>query len=184
MKKHTICMYGAASDNIEKIYTDSARELGEKLAQANYNLIYGGGSKGLMGAFSNGVLSQGGQVTGVVPTFMNQFEDVNENCTKLIRTRTMCARKAIMEKIADAFIITPGGIGTFDEFFEILTLKELGRTSKPIIIFNFDHYYDDVLSMINQRIQRGFIPAFVSTLFQVCSTPEETLSTLDQILKK
>lgn len=180
MKKLTICVYGAASSDIDKIYIDAARALGEEIAKRQYNLIYGGGSSGLMGGCSAGVLENGGKVIGVVPSFMNRFEAIEHNCTQLLRTRTMSLRKDVMEENCDAFIITPGGIGTFDEFFQVLTQKELGQLDKPIVIFNVNHFYDDTIALIRKLISMGFVRPSVMSIFDVCENEIDALNSIEQ----
>ena len=154
MTKLTICMYGAASDRIDSIYINAAEALGKEIAKRHHKLIYGGGASGLMGACANGVL---------------------EN----VRTETMSLRKEVMEENADAFVIAPGGIGTFDEFFQILTLTELGRSAKPIIVYNVSGFYDDTIAIIDKLIGMGFIRESVKSLFSVCETPEEVLNAVE-----
>ena len=127
-----------------------------------------------MGACANGVLENGGEVTGVVPTFMNKFEPIKSECTEIVRTETMSLRKEVMEENADAFVIAPGGIGTFDEFFQILTLTELGRSAKPIIVYNVFGFYDDTIAIIDKLIRES-----VKSLFSVCETPEEVLNAIE-----
>lgn len=179
MSKLTVCMYGAASDQIDKIYLNGAKELGKEIALHDFRLIYGGGASGVMGACAEGALTNGGEVTGVIPSFMNNFEPIKKDCTELIQTETMGIRKEIMEKNADAFIIAPGGIGTFDEFFQILTLTELGRSQKPIVIFNCNGFYDDTIALIHKLISMKFIRPAVETLFTVCKTPEEVIHAIE-----
>ena len=132
-----------------------------------------------MGACASGVLENGGEVTGVVPTFMNKFEPIKSECTEIVRTETMSLRKEVMEENADAFVIAPGGIGTFDEFFQILTLTELGRSAKPIIVYNVAGFYDDTIANIDKLIGMGFIRESVKSLFSVCETPEEVLNAVE-----
>ena len=171
MTRLTICMYGAASDRINSIYINAANELGKEIAKRHHKLIYGGGA--------SGVLENGGEVTGVVPTFMNKFEPIKSECTEIVRTETMSLRKEVMEENADAFVIAPGGIGTFDEFFQILTLTELGRSAKPIIVYNVAGFYDDTIANIDKLIGMGFIRESVKSLFSVCETPEEVLNAVE-----
>ncbi len=179
MTKLTICMYGAASDRIDSIYINAAEALGKEIAKRHHKLIYGGGATGLMGACADGVLENGGEVTGVIPTFMNKFEPVKSECTEIVRTETMSLRKEVMEENADAFVIAPGGIGTFDEFFQILTLTELGRSSKPIVVYNVAGFYDGIIEIIDKLIGMGFIRKSVKSLFSVCKTPDEVLNAVE-----
>ena len=154
-----ICVYGAASSLIEQSYIDAGVELGKKMAKKNMDLVFGGGRNGMMGAVARGEIEEGGEVIGIAPAF---FEESNaevsfENCTEFIRTDTMRERKRLLEEKSDAFIITPGGIGTFDEFFEILTLKQLGRHNKPICIFNINGYYNNMSAMMQVCVDEKFI---------------------------
>ena len=184
MTKLTICMYGAASDNIDSIYITETEKLGEEIAQRQHRLIYGGGASGLMGACARGAARMGGTIIGVVPRFMNEMEPINSNCTEIIHTETMGERKQIMEDNGDAFIIAPGGVGTLDEFFQILTLAELKRKTAPIILFNINGFYNDLISFINVGIEKGFIRSHVRELFHVCDTAPGILNLIEQMLDK
>lgn len=165
----TICVFGAASVTIDKKYTDAVEEMGEHLAKNGHNLIFGSGCTGNMGAAARGFRKGGGKTHGVIPNFFK--EDLNEfvdfTCDEMTYTETMRERKAVMENLADAFIITPGGIGTFEEFFEILTLKQLGRHRKPIAVYNIDGYYNSLDASINHSIDEGFIKESCKALFVV-----------------
>lgn len=180
--KYTICMYGAASQDIDPVYLKNVEKLGKLIAQKNHKLIYGGGAGGLMGACARGVSEAGGQVIGVVPTFINKMEPIYEGCTQLIKTETMAQRKSVMEDNADAFVIVPGGIGTFDEFFQILTLRELGRQTEPIILFDIKYYYDDLIAFMEKCTRKGFIKPMVADLFAVCRTPEEVIDAVEKLI--
>ena len=135
-----ICVFGASSSIIDEKYIRDVEELGKSLAGRGHNLIYGAGASGLMGAVARGAYEKGGNIVGVVPDFFHD-EDMGvdgrlyKNCTEMVITESMRERKHIMEDRADAFIIVPGGIGTFEEFFEVLTLKQLARHAKPIVLF-------------------------------------------------
>ena len=174
-----ICMYGAAKDSINEMYKNEAKELGKTIANHGDELVYGGGSSGLMGACSEGVYKNNGIVMGVTPHFMHDFEPTGDCCTHMIHCNSMAERKTIMEENADAFIVCPGGIGTYDEFFQILTLKELGRLDKPIIIFNINNYYKEVIHLINVGIKKGFIRKTVLDLFFVCNSIKEIYEILE-----
>ena len=131
-----VTLYGAASESIDRIYIDRVEELGLALANEGHTMIFGGGASGLMGAAARGMQKGKGKIIGVIPHFIHEFEPVYDGCTELIHTETMAERKDEMEGLADAFIIVPGGIGTFDELFQILTLKVLKQHDKPIILYN------------------------------------------------
>ena len=178
-----ICVYGAASDRIQKDFIKTTERLGRLIAEKNHSIIYGAGASGLMGAVARGVVSAGGHVIGVTPHFMHKFEPVFE-CSEIIDTATMAERKSIMESHADAFIVVPGGIGTFDEFFQILTLKELDQLeNKPIVLLNIDHYFDELYNMMKAANAKGFLREKVMGLFAVCNTPEDAVATIEKQLK-
>ena len=160
-----ICLYGASSSAIAKAYVNPTEELGAKIAERGHTLIYGGGAAGLMGAAARGAYSRGGEIIGVVPSFLNVDGILFDNCTELIFTETMRERKALMEQKSDAFIMTPGGVGTFDEFFEILTLKQLGRHSKPIAVFNINGYFDSLISQLENAVHKQFMNPEIFELF-------------------
>lgn len=154
-----ICVFGAASSEIDQKYIEDVELMAETLAKNGHSLVFGAGGQGLMGAAARGFKKGGAKITGVIPTFFKeaQVEAIYEECDELIYTDTMRERKAIMEDNADAFVIVPGGIGTFEELFEVLTLKQLGRHSKPIAIYNCGGYYDKMESMLNTSIDEGFV---------------------------
>ena len=172
-----ICVYGAASSLIDENFIKVGEELGRKMVERGHSLVFGGGRSGMMGAPARGVYEKGGNILGIAPSF---FEEHNpevsfENCTEFIKTESMRDRKKLLDELSDAFIVTPGGIGTFDEFFEILTLKQLGRHNKAIVIFNIDGYYDNMLKMMEVSIEQKFITKDCVDLFKVTTTVEETL---------
>lgn len=173
-----VTLYGAASDAIDRIYIDRVEELGYELAKAGHTMVFGGGSSGLMGAAARGMQKGKGHIIGVVPHFMHEFEPVFPACSELINTETMADRKDEMEARADAFIIVPGGIGTFDELFQILTLKVLKQHDKPIILYNINGFWDSMLAVIGTDIFKGFISKTVADGFVLCETPESVMRVL------
>lgn len=175
-----ICLYGASSTQIDQKYIQATEALGEAMARANHRLVYGGGGAGLMGAAARGAKKAGGYVVGVVPSFLKVDGVLYDGCDEMIYTDTMRQRKQIMEERAQAFIITPGGIGTYEEFFEIYTLKQLGRHGKPMVIFNIDGYYDSLLAMLEQTVAEGFMRSASLALYTVATTPDEVLRQLAQ----
>ena len=152
-----ICVYGASSTELDKKYIDATYQLGRELAKRGHGLVYGGGAQGVMGATARGVRAQGGEVIGVTPEFFNVDGVVFQDCTELIFTKTMRERKQTMEDRADAFIVAPGGFGTYEEFFEILTLKQLERHNKAIAIYNVDGCYDMLFDFIARAMSENFI---------------------------
>ncbi len=173
-----VCLYGASSNEIALSYITATEALGETLARAGHGLVYGGGGAGLMGAAARGMTKGGGRVVGVVPSFLKVDGVLYDRCDEMIYTDTMRERKQIMEERAQAFVVTPGGIGTYEEFFEIYTLKQLGRHKKPIIIYNIDGYYDRMLSMLEYTVAEGFMRNKSLSLYTVATTPPQVLEQL------
>lgn len=170
-----ICVYGAASPFIDKEYIKRVEELGRRLAERGHSLVFGGGANGLMGAVARGVKEKGGYILGVTPKFF--FEDTVESlyldCDELFKPDTMRERKQLMEDNADAFIVTPGGIGTYEEFFEILTSKQLCRHSKPIAVYNTLGFYDDIQRAMESAISKGFIKETCKDIYLVSEDVDE-----------
>lgn len=173
-----ICLYGASSTSVDAAYVEVTERLGELLAEEGHALIYGGGGAGLMGAAARGMKRRGGRVVGVVPSFLKVDGVLYERCDEMVFTDTMRERKQIMEERAEAFIVTPGGIGTYEEFFEIYTLKQLGRHNKPIVIFNINGYYDALLAMLQHTVEERFMREASLGLYSVAETPEQVLAQL------
>ena len=176
-----ICVYGASSTAIDKIYIEKVEKLGELMAERGHSLVFGGGANGLMGAVARGVRSKDGYILGVIPKFFEKIDAELEyhRCDVLIRPDTMRERKQIMEDNSDAFIMVPGGIGTYEEFFEILTLKQLRQLDKPLVVYNVDGYYDEMLKMMDVAIEKEFIRDNVKTLYKVFTDVEEMLDYIE-----
>ena len=152
-----LCLFGAASETVPAVYITETEMLGEAMAARGHSLLFGGGSTGMMGAAARGVHRYGGRIVGVAPSFFHRPGVLSELCDELILTETMDERKAIMERRADAFIVAPGGIGTLDEFFEVLTLRSLGQLDKPIVLHNIDGYYDGLIEFLKSMEAQRFI---------------------------
>ena len=168
-----ICIFGAASAHIDDNYIKAVERLGKSLALRGHSLVFGAGGTGLMGAAARGFKAGGGHIHGVIPNFFREecVEVIYDGCDKITYTKTMAERKSVMEDLADAFIITPGGIGTFEEFFEVLTLKQLGRHGKAMAVFNIDGYYDDLEKFMQTVADKKFITFKCSQMYQ-CFTDE------------
>ena len=168
-----ICIFGAASAHIDDNYIKAVERLGKSLALRGHSLVFGAGGTGLMGAAARGFKAGGGHIHGVIPNFFREecVEVIYDGCDKITYTKTMAERKSVMEDLADAFIITPGGIGTFEEFFEVLTLKQLGRHGKAMAVFNIDGYYDDLEKFMQTIEKKKFITFKCSQMYQ-CFTDE------------
>ncbi len=170
-----ICVYGAASKNIDPKYTNAGYDLGLKLAKRGHGLVFGGGNGGMMGAVARGAHDGGAHIIGIAPSFFNIDGVLYPHSDEIIYTETMRQRKQKMEDMSGAFIVTPGGIGTFEEFFEILTLKQLARTDKPLVILNTAGYYDSMLMMMRHSIENNFLTASTMGLIFVADTPDDAL---------
>ncbi len=170
-----ICVYGAASPTIDENYKQITYALGQTLAKRGHSLVFGGGGNGLMGAVAKGVKSENGHVIGVIPKFFDNenIEAICDFCDQLIEPETMRERKQIMEDTADAFIVVPGGIGTYEEFFEILTLKQLCRHTKPIAVYNINGYYDSLFKVMNEAIEKNFIKKNCLNLFKLTNNLDQ-----------
>ena len=170
-----IAVYGAASPEIEEIYVKEVEELGENLAKRGHNLVFGAGQNGLMGAAARGFKKGGGKVYGVIPEFFKNedIEDICTICDEYYFTKNMAERKAKMEELADGFVIAPGGIGTFEEFFQVLTLKQLGQHKKPIALFNINGYYYGILSLLHTGVEEEFLRENCLSLFKTFEENED-----------
>ena len=159
MKHLRVCVYGAASTEIPEKYKNVAYNLCRKLAQRGHSLVFGAGDGGMMGAAARGFHDEGGHVMGVAPTFFKEtvIEKLYEEADVIVYTESMGMRKAVMEANADAFIVMPGGIGTYDEFFQALTLKQLKVFRQPIVLFNIDHFFDPMQQLMKRAYDEKFL---------------------------
>ena len=176
-----ICIFGAASNLIDEKYIAATEKLGEYLAEKGHELVFGAGGHGLMGAAARGFKRNGGKIYGVIPTFFREecVEVIYDQCDELIFTETMAQRKSKMEDLADAFIIVPGGIGTFEEFYEVLTLKQLGRHTKPIALYDINGYYDKLEDFMEYSMNEGFINKVCKEIYVCAETPEKVLEYIE-----
>ncbi|MCF6158061.1 MAG: TIGR00730 family Rossman fold protein [wastewater metagenome] len=173
-----ICVFCGSSFGARQIYTDTAQELGKAIVAQGMGLVYGGGSIGLMGVLADAVLQENGEVIGVIPRAISSRELAHQHLTELRFVSSMHERKAIMAELSDAFIAMPGGFGTFDEFFEIVTWAQLGFHSKPIGLLNTDRYFDLLLTFINHVLEERFIQQKHRQLIITSHNPAELLKKL------
>jgi uncharacterized protein (TIGR00730 family) len=152
-----ILIYCGSSAGHNEIYKKTATQVGETLAKQGLSLVYGGGSVGLMGTVADAILANGGEAIGVIPSFMEPWEVQHKGLTECIVTETMHARKQLMAEKSDAVIALPGGWGTLDELFEILTWRQLGLHKMPIGVLNTNGFYDDLLKMLEKMVLEGFL---------------------------
>lgn len=152
-----IAVFCGSSRGTERIFEEQAYELGKTLAVQNIELVYGGANVGLMGTVANGVMENGGKAIGVLPAFLKKVEIANLNLTELVMVDTMHQRKAKMNELSDGVIALPGGFGTLEEFFEMLTWAQLGLHRKPVALLNVDGFYDALLALVDTMVDRGFL---------------------------
>ena len=179
-----ICVYGASSKTIDAQFTDAGHALGNLIAQHGYGLVFGGGDNGMMGAVARGAHDGGAHVTGVAPSFFNVDGILYPLSDELIYTDTMRERKQRMEDLSGAFIVTPGGIGTFEEFFEILTLKQLDRTKKPLVILNTAGYFDSMFAMMRHTADTNFMSEMTFDLIKIVDTPEQAIEYIEHYVEQ
>ncbi|TGL85466.1 TIGR00730 family Rossman fold protein [Leptospira congkakensis] len=173
-----IAVYCGSSPGQDPYYMAAAFELGEYLGTNQIGLVYGGASVGLMGAVANGCLSKNGSVTGVLPKFLKRKEIEHNKLNQLILVDSMHERKLKMFDLSDAFVVLPGGFGTMEEFFEVVTWSQLGLHHKPIIILNWLGFYNPLLTLIQNMVSSGFLKKENANLVQVLETSKNLLSAL------
>ena len=157
MSAKTLCVYCGSSDGSHPRFLNAATQLGTVLAENNINLVYGGASIGLMGAVADAVLTGGGKVTGVIPEALYQKEVAHQGLSELHVVADMHERKSLMACLSDGFITLPGGLGTLEELFEVLTWSQLNLHNKPIGLLNTGGYFDSLVDFIDQAIDQGFV---------------------------
>jgi len=176
MKK--IAVYCGSSAGPNQIYRTQAAALGRYLAGRNIHVVFGGGKVGLMGTLADAVLEAGGEVTGVIPAFLHVKEVAHDRLTKLITVETMHARKALIEEMADGAIALPGGFGTLDELFEMLTWGQLGLHDKPVGVLNTHGFYDPILNAIDRMVDEGFLKDLNRDMLLVSEHIEEVVEAM------
>ncbi len=174
----TLCVYCGSHKGARPEYTTAARRLGQHLAEQEIQLIYGGGSVGLMGVLADSVLAEGGQVTGVIPEQLAERELAHKELTHLRIVADMHQRKSLMAGLSDAFIALPGGMGTLEELFEVLTWSQLGIHAKPCGVLNILGYYEGLLGFLDHQVTEGFLKDEQRRLLQVSDDPRDLLKRL------
>lgn len=172
---HSVAIYCASSTKVKPIYYETARELGRLLAERGVTQVNGAGNMGLMQAASDAALKAGGKVVGVIPKFMIEQDWHHTGLTQLIETEDMESRKQTINDMTDAAIVLPGGCGTLDELFEIMTLKQLGVYLKPIVILNIEGYYDYLLQHLQRSMEENFMRREHGDIWKVATTAQEAV---------
>ena len=171
-----VAVFCGAKSGSDPIYLNQANIVGAFLAKNGIELIYGGSNMGLMGALASSALSHGGAVTGIVPTHFEKSETIQENLTQLIEVNDLSERKELMLSLADGFVALPGGSGTLDEIFELITLSQMGQHKKPCAFLNINQFYDPLISFLRHAQENGFIhPDYINMLI-VSESIEDTIN--------
>lgn len=173
-----ICVFGASGRELDERYYEAAHDMGALIAGEGHSMVFGGGTEGLMGACARGAREKGGYIVGVVPRFFNEPGILYDKCDEMIFTETMRERKQVMQESSDACIVLPGGIGTLEEFFEILTLKQLGRESRAIVLLNTLGCWDVMLEMLRRLADGRFMSKSCLELYAVAQTPQQAMEQL------
>lgn len=174
----SLCVFCGSKTGDNPAFSSVADDLGREMARRKIRLVYGGGRIGLMGIVADAVLQAGGEVIGVIPEFLEKMEVVHHNLTELIITDSMHARKQKMFELSDGFISLPGGLGTLDETFEILTWKQLRRHNKPIVVLNIADYWQPFMALVEANINNGFAHQAVRELYSVADTVDAAFAAL------
>jgi uncharacterized protein (TIGR00730 family) len=175
-----ICVLCGSKSGEDRAFQDAAIRLGIEMARQGRRLIYGGGSIGLMGVLADTMLASGGEVTGVIPDFLVRHEVGHRRLTDLVITGSMHDRKRRMFELADGFVVLPGGLGTLDETFEILTWKQLRLHQRPIVVLDVNGYWRPLLHLLRSTVDQGFAHPAIADLFSVVTDPADVLGALDR----
>lgn len=173
-----IVVYCGSNLGQNKAYFDAAQQLGKEMAQQGYRLVYGGGNIGLMGTIASSVLDHGGEAIGVIPSFLKNLEGAHQGLSELYETSNMTERKNKMIELADAFIAMPGGLGTYEELFEVLSQAQLKLHAHPVGILNVAGFFDPLIQMLQNTVAAGFMPPENMDLLCKATTPAALLDQL------
>jgi len=178
-----VTVYAASSQALDGHYISAAHRLGQVLARAGFEIVYGGGAHGLMGAMADAALAEGGEVHGVIPEFLTHVECGHQKLASLEVVPDMHTRKSRMLERSDAVIALPGGCGTFEELFEAMTLKRLGQFLGPIILVNTNRYYDTMMQMLRHSVQERFMNRIHLRMWRLVDEPEQVPDALGEAPK-
>ena len=174
----SICVFCGASVGNDPAFVAAAAELGERMADANIRLVYGAGNVGMMGTVADAILNAGGEAVGVIPHFLKEREMAHTELTEIHVVDSMHTRKRMMFDLSDAFIVLPGGLGTLEEMFEMITWRQLGRHEKPIVLISTNDYWSPFEAMVDRVVESDFAHGRVETYFRVVPDPESALDFL------
>lgn len=171
-----ICVYCGSSPGKNKTILDQAQAFGKRLADEDISLVYGGSSLGVMGVMADAVMLHGGEVIGVIPENLFRKEVAHQGITRLITVKDMHQRKSHMAELADAFVAFPGGFGTLEELFEIITWNQIGILKKPVTVMNIDGFFDSLIHMIDHSAETGFIKPENHKILNIAETQDQCLA--------
>ncbi|WP_370900359.1 TIGR00730 family Rossman fold protein [Chryseobacterium gossypii] len=171
----SVAVFCGSSSGSDNIFTEQAVALGQTLARQEIQLIYGGADVGLMGAIADATLDTGGKVTGVLPRFLRSKEIAHKKLTELILVETMHERKMKMDELCDGVIVLPGGYGTLEEFFEMITWAQLGLHKKPVAVLNINGFYDDLIRLVQTMVDKGFLKKANQDILLISSSIDDLL---------
>jgi uncharacterized protein (TIGR00730 family) len=174
-----LCVFCASSTQIDPVYFNAAKELADVCVDNNIHVLYGGGGVGLMGALADRMLARNGKITGIIPDFMKQLEWAHTEVTEMVVVEDMRERKKRMIDNVDAVVALPGGIGTLEELMEVITLKQLGRFSKPIIIVNTLGFYDSLVRFLFEMIDKKFMREEHCKIWDVIESASQLIKTVN-----
>ncbi|MFO8001817.1 MAG: TIGR00730 family Rossman fold protein [Marinilabilia sp.] len=175
-----IAVFCASSARVPEVYFDAARKVATALVSAGYGIVYGGGAVGLMGVLADEALHRGGRVTGIIPRFMVDVEWAHKDVEDMVHVDSMHQRKELMVRKSSGIIALPGGIGTLEELFEVMSLKKLGQYPHPIVVLNINGYYDGLLQMARKMVEEKFMRPIHSELWTMVDKPDQVIPALQE----
>jgi hypothetical protein len=181
MTVKSICVFCGAKNGTDPLIKELATAVGNEIAKQGLTVVYGGADSGLMGALTTSALEQNGDVIGVYSDVLNHIESVHDGLKNVIMTHDISARKLKMIDLSDAFLVLPGGYGTLDEIFEVLVLKRINGNNKPVVLFNYNGFWDCMLKQIERTVKEGFVPENEHHPFIIVHSIEEFRQTLTKL---
>jgi uncharacterized protein (TIGR00730 family) len=179
----TICVFCGSSPGTSPAYAEAAREMGRLIGEDGHRLLFGGGNVGLMGEVARAMRAAGGPVIGIIPNFLRGLEPPLKSAEELIVTPDLQLRKSRMLALSDAFVILPGGLGTLDEYFEVITTTQLRVHAKPIVVVDIANYYAPLKALLDHVVAQGFAQAEIRSHHVFVSTPREAMQSIDTMLR-
>lgn len=176
---NSLCVFCSSSSRIDEAYYAAARELADVCVDHRIHVLYGGGAVGLMGALADRIVARKGKIRGIIPDFMKAFEWAHQEVSEMIVVEDMRERKKRMIENVDAVVALPGGVGTLEELLEVITLKQLGRFNKPILIINTNGFYNSLLALLDEMIEKQFMHDLNRQIWCVIDSPAQLVSSIE-----